>query len=115
MLEEANKLWIFFQKFIDEQAMDHVKLIRSNDHNMREKFESMEWYARYVEYVTPDSIILGVKTFRDKYCTPTMTEERKELKDSEHRVECIPTIIEHIRNLKKKIKTNEVNIELYDQ
>ena len=72
---------------------------------MREKFESMEWYARYVEYVTPDSIVNGVKAFRDKYCTPTMTEERKELKDTQHRVEVIPTILENLRNLKRKIKT----------
>ena len=115
MVEEANKLWVFFQKFIDEQSIDQMKIIRSPEHPMRDKFEAMEWYARYVEFVTPDSIISGVKTFRDKYCTPTMTEERKDLKDTQHRVEVIPTILEHLRNLKRKIKAQEVDIATYDQ
>ena len=115
MVEEANKLWLFFQKFIDEQAMDHVKLILSPEHVMREKFESMEWYARYIEYVTPDAIVMGVTKFRNKYCTSTMTDARKDLKDCQHRVECVQTILENIRNLKKKIKSNDINIETYDQ
>ena len=114
MVEEANKLWLFFQKFIDEQAMDHVKIINSPDRVMREKLESMEWYARYVEYVTPDAIIKGVTDFRDKYRIPN-TPERTELREAEHNVEVIETILEIIQNLKKKIKTNEINIETYDQ
>ncbi len=31
LVEEANKLWIFFQKFIDEQGIDQLKIIRSAD------------------------------------------------------------------------------------
>ena len=82
---------------------------------MRDKFESMEWYARYVEYVTPEAVIEGVKSFRVKYCTDTMTEERKELKDTKHRVECILTILGAIRNLKKKIKDSDITMDTYDQ
>ncbi len=34
LVEEANKLWTFFQKFIDEHSVDRI--------------------ARYAEFVTPD-------------------------------------------------------------
>jgi len=55
LIEEANKLWVFFQKFIDEQAMDQVKFIRSPDTTIVEKMFAMEWIARYVEFITPDT------------------------------------------------------------
>ena len=53
LVEEANKLWVFFQKFIDEQGMDQVKNIRSPDVQLTPKITSLEWFARYAEYITP--------------------------------------------------------------
>ena len=60
LVEEANKLWVFFQKFIDEQAMDQVKNIRSPDVQLTPKITSLEWFARYAEYITPGTLTLGV-------------------------------------------------------
>jgi hypothetical protein len=31
VLDEGNKLWAFFQRFIDEHSVDRIKTIRSND------------------------------------------------------------------------------------
>lgn len=31
IVEEANKLWTFFQKFIDEHSVDRIKEVRSKD------------------------------------------------------------------------------------
>ena len=60
LVEEANKLWVFFQKFIDEQAMDQVKNIRSPDVQLTPKITSLEWFARYAEDITPGTLTLGV-------------------------------------------------------
>ena len=54
LVEEANKLWTFFQKFIDEHSIDRIKLIRSRDSSMTDKINTMDWLARYAEFVTPD-------------------------------------------------------------
>jgi hypothetical protein len=54
LVDEANKLWTFFQKFIDEHAIDRAKIIRSLDNTFTDKFNAMDWLARYAEFVTPD-------------------------------------------------------------
>lgn len=115
MVEEANKLWVFFQKFIDEQAVDKIKVVRSPNREMQDKFEAMEWFARYVEFVTPDTIVTGYKAFRDKYATSTMTQERVLLKDTEHGVDFIPQVIESLKSLKNRIEVKDIDITTYDQ
>ena len=54
LVEEANKLWTFFQKFIDEHSVDRIKIIRSRDNSLTDKINAMDWLARYAEFVTPD-------------------------------------------------------------
>lgn len=60
LVEEANKLWVFFQKFIDEQAVDQIKNIRSPDVQLTPKISSMEWFARYSEFISPNILQQGV-------------------------------------------------------
>ena len=74
LVEEANKLWVFFQKFIDEQAMDQVKNIRSADVQLTPKITSLEWFARYAEYITPGTLTLGVQTFTNLFTGPNQAE-----------------------------------------
>jgi len=74
LVEEANKLWVFFQKFIDEQAMDQVKNIRSADVQLTPKITSLEWFARYAEYITPGTLTLGVQTFTNLFMGPNQDE-----------------------------------------
>lgn len=54
LVEEANKLWTFFQKFIDEHSVDRIKIIRSRDNSLTDKINAMDWLARYAEFITPD-------------------------------------------------------------
>ena len=54
LVEEANKLWTFFQKFIDEHSVDRIKIIRSKDNSITDKINAMDWLARYAEFITPD-------------------------------------------------------------
>lgn len=54
IIEESNKLWAFFQKFIDEHAIDRMKTIRSKENTLADKVNAMDWLARYAEFITPD-------------------------------------------------------------
>ena len=92
LIEEANKLWVFFQKFIDEQAMDHVKYIRSFDCTLTEKMFSLEWFARYVEFITPDTLIMAVNSFKDIY-SGNDRELSKLFTEHTHHQEGIPTVL----------------------
>ena len=73
LIDETAKLWVFIQKFIDEQTVDQIKIIRSPNREMKDKFEAMEWFVRYVEFATPEAVTTGYRAFRDKYATSTMT------------------------------------------
>jgi hypothetical protein len=59
-VSELDNIWMFFQKFIDEQGNDIIKIIRGNCFTMLEKLNAMEWMARYVEFVTPDVSFMSI-------------------------------------------------------
>ena len=92
LIEEANKLWVFFQRFIDEQAMDHVKYIRSPDCTLTEKLFSMEWFARYVEFISPDSLIMAVNSFKEIYSGSDRELSKAFMEHYPHQ-EGIPTVL----------------------
>ena len=114
LVEEANKLWVFFQKFIDEQAMDQVKNIRSPDVQLTPKITSLEWFARYAEYITPGTLTLGVQTFTNLFIGPNQ-DEMEAFKVLYHHQEAVPTCIQNLRNLKAKIDSDLIGVEMYDQ
>jgi hypothetical protein len=37
IVEEVNQLWSFTQRYIDEQVIDSIQLLRSNEYTIREK------------------------------------------------------------------------------
>ena len=67
VVEEASKLWGFFQKFIDEHAIDRIKMLRSSDYSMSDKINVMDWMCRYAEFVTPDQMAQVVSVFKTLY------------------------------------------------
>jgi predicted RNase H-like nuclease (RuvC/YqgF family) len=52
LVEETNNLYSFFQKFIDENAVDRINMLRSPDINLKEKMNTMDWLARNCDYLT---------------------------------------------------------------
>jgi hypothetical protein len=113
MTEEANKLWGFFQRFIDEQAIDQLKIIRSKDAGINLKLFGVEWFARYCELITPDSILLAASAFKDIYQSADKFQRDKYF-NHVHHSEGIVTILKMIRNLKNKIDGKQMEIETYD-
>jgi hypothetical protein len=60
-------VWVFFQRFVDEQGNDHLKVIRNPGASFYFKLEAVEWLARYTEFVSPDTIYLASHYFRDLF------------------------------------------------
>lgn len=94
--------------------MDHVKIIRSPDFTLTDKMFSMEWFARYVEFITPDTLIMAVNSFKEIY-SGTDQEMSKDFLAHYHHQEGIPTCLQSLRNLKIKIEQELMDIETYDQ
>ena len=65
IIDEANRLWTFFQRFIDEHATDRQKIIRSELRGVGDKMNAMEWLSRYSDYVSPDQIGIVLSAFKD--------------------------------------------------
>ena len=45
LIKEANQLWTFFQKFIDEHSVDRERLMYTVDVPMVRKMEALEWLS----------------------------------------------------------------------
>jgi len=112
LIEESNKLWAFFQKFIDEHAVDRMKTIRSKETTMSDKINAMDWLARYSEFVTPDQINNVVQAFKNLY---NGDESREGYIYHRHYSEAVPTIIQIIRSMRKKKVNGSLDEETYDQ
>ena len=65
LIKEANQLWTFFQKFIDEHSVDRERLIRNPDMAITRKMEALEWLSRYAEFISPEYITKTILAFKD--------------------------------------------------
>ena len=93
--------------------MDQVKNIRSPDVALTPKISSMEWFARYAEYITPDTLITGIKTFKNLHSGQNV-EDIKMFISHYHHSEAVPTCLQSIRTLKTKIESDLLTVDTYD-
>lgn len=73
LVEETNNLFNFIQKYIDEQAVDRIKMLRSQDVNLKEKMNIMDWLARNSDYLTAQPIQECIVAFKELYNTENAT------------------------------------------
>lgn len=52
LVEETNNLYTFMQKFIDEHAVSKIKKLKSQDVNLKEKMNIMDWLARNSDFLS---------------------------------------------------------------
>ena len=87
-----DNIWLFFQRFVDEQGNDMVKVVRGTSYTILDKMNAMEWIARYIEFVTPDTIAMITNYFKDVYTGPD-SQRSATFVEYEHSSEVIPTVI----------------------
>ena len=52
-----QELWAFYSRFLEEQANDKIKVVRSRgDNTLAAKLEAMEWMSRYLTFVPSSSV-----------------------------------------------------------
>ena len=69
-LDELEHIWLFFQRFADEQGNDKIKICRAVYPTVLQKLNAMEWLARYIEFITPDAIALAANYIKEHYADP---------------------------------------------
>jgi hypothetical protein len=99
LVEEVNQLWSFVQRFIDEQVVDGINIIRSQENSMREKFNQMDWLARNAEFLSPDAITKGLLAFKELYATDQMNQKNAYItaKHTSHAVITVVHLLEHTK------------------
>ena len=66
-IKQMEFVWIFFQRFVDEQGNDYLRIIRNPGVNLFQKLDAVEWLARYTEFISPDSIALASYYFKELF------------------------------------------------
>lgn len=64
-IKQMEFVWIFFQRFVDEQGNDYLRIIRNPGVSLFRKLDAIEWLARYTEFISPDSIALASHYFKE--------------------------------------------------
>lgn len=109
-----DNIWLFFQRFVDEQGNDMVKIVRGSCYTILEKINAMEWVARYIEFVTPDTVAMITNYFKDVYTGPD-AQRAKTFVEYEHTSEAIPTIIQKIRSKESEFANQELSFWQFDE
>ena len=117
-LAKFNEYLSFFTKFIEEQAVDKIKLLRSkNDNPVAMKLEGMEWMARYMDFTSTNSIQQAIREYKKEFMTGAPGPERQALAVLKgHHTEGVATIVSQLRNLKDKMEQapSEIDVHAYD-
>lgn len=61
--DNVNDRFEYFQDFIDQQAIDQVKLIKLREASPNIKFMAFEWLARYVDFPRAHNLTKNANSF----------------------------------------------------
>jgi hypothetical protein len=64
---------MFIQRFVDEHAVDRVKILKNTEVNLRDKMSVMDWLARYSEFLSGDAISQCIEAFKEIFNTDNAT------------------------------------------
>ena len=98
-VNELEHIWLFYQRFIDEQGGDKVLKIRGGQYGWEKKFNAVEWLARYIEYLNEDIIFAASQHLRVMFLE--QPGESVGFISCKHRSEAIPTIIQKLNSKTK--------------
>jgi deoxyribodipyrimidine photolyase-like uncharacterized protein len=111
LIEETNQLWNFLQRFIDEQSVDRVKVMKGMEVNIKEKMNQMDWVARNSEFLSPDAITLSIAAFKEQYATDNATLRNAYI-HAKHSSDSIITVVQLIDHTKMLNKDEETESRL---
>jgi hypothetical protein len=106
LVEEVNQLWSFTQRYIDEQVIDSIQLLRSSEYNIREKMNQMDWLARNAEFLSPDSISKCLLGFKDLYNSDQVSMKNAFI-SSKHTSNAVITVVNLIEHTKQLLPRDE--------
>lgn len=75
VVEEADELWQFNQRFIDEHAIDRERMMLATDLPIVRKMEILEWFSRYSEFLSPNHAFQCIISFKDQFVRGVQKEE----------------------------------------
>lgn len=109
-----DNVWLFFQRFVDEQGNDQIKVIRGPSYSILEKMNSLEWLARYSEFLSPDNIVMASNIFRQQFTGVNSGNlSSNAFTKYEHTSEAIPTIIQKIRSKNSELAARGMTFGQY--
>ena len=100
LVEEVNQLWSFVQRYIDEQVVDGIQIIRASECSFREKMNEMEWLARNAEFLSPDSITKCLLAFKELYNTEHINMKNAYI-NAKHTSQSVITVVHLLDHTKQ--------------
>jgi hypothetical protein len=100
LVEEVNQVWSFVQRSVDEQVVDAIGVIRSQEQSVREKMNEMDWLARNAEFLSPDAITKCLLAFKELYNTDQMNMKNAYI-SAKHTSSAVLTVIHLLEHTKQ--------------
>jgi hypothetical protein len=111
-----ENIWMFFQRFVDEQGHDYLKVIRGPSFSLIDKLNAIEWLARYSEFITPDTCIMASNYFSEMFSRGLRLNPMAEsFLTYQHTSEAIPTIFSKLRTKEQEFTTDNITFEMWDE
>lgn len=111
LVEETNNLYFMIQRFIDEHATDRIKQLRSNEVNLKDKMNIMDWLARNSDFLSAEPIQDCIQAFKELYNTDNATLKNAYI-FAKHTSNVVQTVMAGLELYSKQTRDDEVNQKL---
>jgi len=97
--EYFDTVWNHIQQFTDQHGKDKIKEIKNQETSYTSKLNCLEWLLRYHHYISGESTVAILETFRE-YIHPSKVYERTAYSSVRHASDIMSQLYKSIRELK---------------
>ena len=100
--EEIQNLWSFLQRFADENAMDRIEVIKTENAPVQAKIDVLGWLGRYNEFITLPMITQVIMNFKEAMIPASNAILRNNYIQAKHGSHAVLNLVKTLQFLKYK-------------
>ena len=105
--DEIANIWSFLQRFADENAMDKIELIKTENQPVQAKIDVLGWLGRYNEFITLPMITQVVMNFKETLIPTSNAILRNNYITAKHSSHAVLNLVKTLQFLKYKFSEED--------
>lgn len=109
--EELDEISLFIQRFADAHVYDQIRVIKDPDTNIKSKMDTLDWLARYSEFISTDSVSNCLKEFKELYSNDNPKVRNEYISSRNHSL-AVMNILQQIEHTTKLDPSDDTDYKI---